>query len=196
MVSPLAALLDLFTPQDDEEAAAAAQLRQFLDHSPNPYGRDNLTAHVVADAWIVNPARTHVVLVEHALNKVWMAPGGHCDGSPDVFAAALREAEEEAGLSASQLRPLLGGGIFDLNSGHVPLRRKDWGIEPVHVHFDVCFAFEAQDAAPLAVSHESTGLAWVAVENIEAQGFFAGHIRRVHKTRAGGLDATTRRLHA
>lgn len=196
MAAPLDALLARFTPQDAEEAAVAAQLHQFLAHAYNPYGRDNLVAHVVADAWIVNPARTAVVLVEHGLNKVWMAPGGHCDGSPDVFAAALREAEEEAGLSAAQLRPLLGGGIFDLNSGHVPLRHKDWGIEPVHVHFDVCFAFEADTDAPLTVSHESTGLKWVPLENIEAQGFFSGHLRRVHKTRAGVLNPAAEGMRA
>jgi len=186
----LGALLDRFTAVDDDEAAVVSQLRQFLASSPNPYGRDNLVAHVVADAWIVNPARSHVVLVEHALNHVWMAPGGHCDGNPDVWSAAVREAEEEAGLTG--LRPLLDSAIFDLNSGYVPARRKEWGIEPTHIHFDVCFAFEADDNAPLTVSHESTGLKWVPLRDIAQVNFHQGHIRRVQKTLAGTLATPER----
>ncbi len=159
------------------------QLRFFLGDTANAYGRDNLVAHVVADAWIINPARTHVVLVEHGENGAWMAPGGHCDGNSDVMAAALREAEEEAGLT--NLKPLLGGQIFDLNSGYVPTRQKSWGIEPLHLHFDVCFAFEAPDDAVLKMSDESTGLKLVALDTIEQINFWPGHMRRVKKTRKG-----------
>ena len=85
-------LLDKFAPMDAEEEAALAQIRQFLAMTKNAYDRSNLVAHVVADAWIVNPSRSHVIMVEHKLNQHWMAPGGHCDGSEDVMAAALREA--------------------------------------------------------------------------------------------------------
>lgn len=183
----LRGLIDSYTPFNAEENAIAQQLRQFLDMSDNAYDRNNLVAHVVADAWIVNPARSHVLLIEHALNHFWMAPGGHCDGDPDVHAGALREVAEETGVTA--LTPLLGGGLFDLHSGHVSLRHKDWGIEPTHVHFDVCFAFEADDQVPLTVSHESTGLKWMALDTLSQQNFFPGHQRRVDKTLAGWLDA-------
>jgi 8-oxo-dGTP pyrophosphatase MutT (NUDIX family) len=181
----LRALLEKYVPFDETEAATLAQLRMFLDDTKNPYDRKNLVAHVVADAWIVNPARTHVVLVEHKENERWMAPGGHCDGSPDVLAAARREAEEEAGLI--NLKLLCGGGIFDLSSGHVPFRRKSHGIEPVHVHFDVCFAFVAPEGATLRISDESTGLRWVALEGIENINFMPAHVRRIQKTKAGML---------
>lgn len=180
-------LLDVFRPYDEVEAAILEQLQQFLAETKNAYDRSNLTAHVAADAWIVNPARTHVVLVEHGAYKQWLAPGGHCDGDPDVRAGALREAMEEAGLV--NLKPLLNGGIFDLNSGHVRLRRKSNGsIEPAHLHFDVCFAFEAPDNAPLIVSDESTDLRWVAVKDIANMNYYPDHMRRVEKTLNGKLS--------
>lgn len=180
-------LLDVFTPADENEAAILAQIRQFLAESKNAYDRSNLTAHVVADAWIVNLARTHVVLIEHGANKRWMAPGGHCDGDPDVRAGAMREAMEEAGLT--NLKPLLDGNVFDLNSGHVPLRHKSNGIiEPAHVHFDICFAFEAPDNAALQVSHESTGVKWVPVKDIATMNYYPDHMRRVEKTLNGKLS--------
>jgi|GEM_PF-2449334 len=60
-------LLKDFVPLTENETAFKNQLAYFLAHTNNAYDASNLTAHVVADAWIVNPDRTHVVLVEHGL---------------------------------------------------------------------------------------------------------------------------------
>lgn len=173
-------LLRKFTPYDETEAVILRQLQQFLTESPNPYDRSNLTAHVIADAWIINPGRSHVVLHHHAANNLWTTPGGHCDGHPDVLAAARREAEEESGLTA--LTPLCLSGVFDLNSGTIPLRRKPGGLEPAHIHFDVCFAFEAAQNASLRISEESHALRWVPLEEAEKL-VLPEHRRRVTKTR-------------
>ncbi|HSX24603.1 MAG TPA: NUDIX domain-containing protein [Candidatus Andersenbacteria bacterium] len=185
MTQPLLALLEHYKPFDEMEAAHLEQFRQFLNDSSNPYDRSNLVGHVVAEAWIVNPARTHVVLVEHGLNKVWIVPGGHCDGNPDVQAGAIRETEEETGLT--NLKPLLHGRLFDINVGTVPTRKKQWGIEPEHLHFDTCFAFEAPDNAPLKISDESDDLAWVAIADMQKLPSIHGHYRRQLKTLAGML---------
>jgi 8-oxo-dGTP pyrophosphatase MutT (NUDIX family) len=176
---PLLRLLKNYTACDAAEAAAVANLEQFLATTANAYSRSNQAGHVVADAWIVNPARSHVVLVEHKLSGAWLAPGGHCDGDPDVHAAARREAAEETGLTG--LKPLLGGAIYDVNRGTIPDRHTRHGFEPAHTHFDLCFAFEAQADAPLNISDESTQLAWIALDNIPAT-YWPEHRRRVQKT--------------
>ena len=174
MFESLLNLLTNYTPFDEMERLHVLQISQFLKESTNAYDRSNLLGHVVADAWIVNPQRTHVVLLEHGLGKLWMAPGGHCDGNPDVFATAVREAEEETGLV--NLKPLLDEKIFDVNVGIVPAREKEWGMEPPHLHFDICFAFEAPDNAPLKISDEMKDLATQPT-----------HYRRLAKTLAGIL---------
>jgi|GEM_PF-2457583 len=114
-----------------------------------------------------------------------MAPGGHCDANPDVWASAEREAEEETGLK--NLKPL-GEGIFDLNVGGVPTRQKPHGIEPAHIHFDVCFAFEAPNNAELIISEESSDLKWIEIATIiDTLNYFDGHKNRITKTRMGNL---------
>jgi len=175
----LSTLLDNYTSFDKFEALHIQQLRTFLEGTDNAYDRSNLLAHVVADAWILSPDFTKVVLVEHKLNNRWMAPGGHCDGDPDVYATALRETEEETGLTG--IKPLVSG-IFDINCGCVPDRSKGEIFIPRHFHFDVCFAFVATSEQPLKISDESTDLQWVSVADIPQLNFFPEHMRRYEKT--------------
>lgn len=185
MEQPLIRLLETYKPFDAMEVVHVEQLKQFLRDSSNPYDRSNLVGHVVAEAWIVNPERTHAVLVKHGVSKVWIVPGGHCDGNPDVQAGAIREVEEETGLT--NLRPLLQGGIFDINVGAVPTRERHGKLEPEHLHFDTCFAFEVPANAPLTISDESDDLAWVAIEDIAKLPTIHGHYRRPLKVLAGLL---------
>lgn len=184
MMSALSVLLDRFKPSNEVEAAHVQQLRSFLAESPNPYDRSNLVAHTVADAWVVTPDRQQVLLLVHGASGEWLAPGGHTDGSPDMLTAALRELEEETGITPGQCRPLLDGGLFDLNVGFVPTRQKPHGLEPGHLHFDICFAFEAPDTVALKISHESLDLGWKPVHTA-LELVMPEHRRRVEKTLAG-----------
>src|ERR1700722_3567718 len=88
-------LLASFVAFDEIEETNVRQLKYFLEHDDNPYDRSNLVAHVVADALILSPDFTKTVLVKHGITGLWMSPGGHCEGNPDVYASAAREAEEE-----------------------------------------------------------------------------------------------------
>jgi 8-oxo-dGTP pyrophosphatase MutT (NUDIX family) len=49
--------------------------------------------HLTASAWVVNPAKTHVMLTHHRKFNCWLQLGGHVDeGDESLLTAALREA--------------------------------------------------------------------------------------------------------
>jgi len=182
----LEALLATYKPFNEVEAGCLKQFRQFFAESSNPFDRSNLVGHAVADAWVVSPDRKQVLLLVHGQERKWMAPGGHADGSPDLLDAATRELEEEAGLSPAHAKPLLGGALFDVNTGLVEARTRKGVFEPAHLHFDFCFAFEADPSVPLVLSDESLELAWKPVE--EALKIMPPtHHRRAQKMMAGSL---------
>jgi len=62
--------------------------------------------------FVLDASHEHVLLLHHARLDRWLQPGGHGEGETDPRAIALREIEEETGLSgwrkltiARQVRP-------------------------------------------------------------------------------------------
>lgn len=145
---------------DAHEAAMLARIVRFVETREACFQRSLLEGHVTASAWVVDRERRHALLTHHAKLDKWLQMGGHCDGDADVLRVALREVEEESGLT--DVKPLLEGAVFDVDAHDIPARR----AEPAHVHYDVRFLFEADREAPLRLSDESHDLRWVAYEEI------------------------------
>lgn len=169
--------LERFCPADEAEVAVAKQLSQFLNVSRRPFDRENLTAHVVVDAWIVDVAARQVLLMKHAATGSIVTPGGHCEGDSDILEAALREATEETGLR--RLLPL-SHGVFDLDTGWMPARIRMGALEPPHLHFHVCFAFGADSREILSANEEAIRMNWVP--EISAGQIMSAHFRRIEKS--------------
>jgi 8-oxo-dGTP pyrophosphatase MutT (NUDIX family) len=158
-MTSLPANLQQYTPSDPAELIFRDQFIELLKH-PRAYHRDHLPGHITGSAWVLNQDRTQVLLVHHAKLNRWLQPGGHADGDEDVLAVALRELEEETGLKGVQsLLP----GIFDIDIHPIPTR-KDF---PQHDHYDVRFAFMANDQEPLLVSEESHAVQWVLLSELD-----------------------------
>jgi 8-oxo-dGTP pyrophosphatase MutT (NUDIX family) len=154
--------LPLLLEQYQHTAVEATFKKQFIDllKHPRVYHRDHLPGHVTGSAWVLNTNRTKVLLVHHAKLNRWLQPGGHADGDENVLAVALRELEEETGVK--QVRPLVNG-IFDIDIHPIP-QRKDF---PQHDHYDVRFAFIADEREPLLVSEESHDVQWVLMSDLD-----------------------------
>lgn len=151
----------------------------FVEAHEDCFERTLLDGHITASAWVLNSAHTEALLVHHARLDKWLQPGGHCDGSPDVLATAMREVLEETGVSAHPARQ----GLFDLDAHDIPAR----GQEPAHVHYDVRFLLEADRGVPLVVSEESRAVAWVPLHEVRRLNTDESVLRLVEKTPRRGI---------
>jgi len=161
MVNSRQSLIEAITAYQSSFAEEISFRKPFLEllNHPRCYHRDHLPGHITGSAWIIDESGQFILLTHHAKLNRWLQPGGHADGDEDVFAVALREAEEETGLSNIAFP---NRDIFDIDIHTIPAR-KDF---PEHLHFDVRFCFLATRNAALTVTSESKDLKWIALHEL------------------------------
>ena len=141
-----------YAPWDSTEEGHKKAFLSFLE-------KGNQGSHVTGSAWVVNRSRDKAVLTFHKKLNKWIQPGGHGEKNEAVRDTALREAEEESGLTSLRL---LHSGIFDLDVHPIPSN----GDTPEHYHYDIRFILLADDGEELKISGESKDLKWVSFDEI------------------------------
>ena len=154
--------LENYKPYNEQEAADRGEILRQLKSFPDIFTRENLNAHMTASSWIVNPARTKVLMVYHNIYDSWSWTGGHADGETDLLAAALREAKEETGIT--KVRPVTED-IYSLEiltvDGHV----KHGKYVSSHLHLNVTYLLEADEDEILhKKDDENSGVAWFGLD--------------------------------
>jgi len=167
-------LLEKHSPIDENELKMRNETIEFVKTNEDCFRRELLIGHVTGSAWIVNDARTHVLMMHHRKLNQWFQPGGHCDGETDVLNVALKEANEETGL---QNFKVVDGEVFDVDIHQIPERI---GI-PAHYHYDIRFLIEADMTEQLIITEESNDLAWVSLEKIAEHNDSESIMRMVRK---------------
>lgn len=138
---------------DPDQIALTKEIEEFIKSEANCFDRELLIGHVTGSAVLLNQDLSKICLTLHRKFNKWVQLGGHADGNPDIFSVALREAQEESGITNITA---LTTDIFDVCIHNVP----EFNNIPAHKHYDIRFLFHAQSNAPLVINHESIELAW------------------------------------
>jgi 8-oxo-dGTP pyrophosphatase MutT (NUDIX family) len=155
------AILHRFTPHKDGEAVKSRELTlALLAWSPAPFSRKVYTpGHITCTGVVLSPKRRRVLLVHHGRLGRWLLPGGHCEpGDPEISSVARREVIEETGARlADQESILVGIDVHPIPSN---------GKEPLHLHHDLIFAFQARSSAT-ECSAESREVTWCDLHDFD-----------------------------
>ena len=154
---------------------------QLLAERPDCFERTCFApGHFTASALLLDESGARTLLTHHRFLDRWLQFGGHCDGNPDVLAAALREAGEESGILG--ITPV-HERFIDLDVHPIPANPRRG--EPAHLHFDVRFLLRAPSGAEFRASDESHELRWFTPEEMDAEcAADAGLTRLIAKWRA------------
>jgi 8-oxo-dGTP pyrophosphatase MutT (NUDIX family) len=166
-------LLDGYRASNRRDAKARILFRDFAIAHANCCERTLQVGHFTGSAWLVSQDGQHVLLTHHRKLGRWLQLGGHADGDADLARVALREAEEESGLTGLRVEH----EIFDLDRHRIPAR----GGDPEHWHYDVRFVVRVGDSEAFVVSDESHALAWREISEVVRDETADDSVRRMAK---------------
>ena len=158
--------LRTFIPGDAREAAEKKEILDMIALlGDRILTRDCEFAHMTASSIIVNPDRTKTLMAFHRIYNSWAWTGGHADGESDFEAIALREAQEETGITGLKR---IGAGIASMEILPVWTHVKRGKQIGTHLHLNVSYLFEADDSLPLRVAKdENSAVGWINVDDLE-----------------------------
>ena len=158
--------LERYEPYNEQEARDRALLLRALREEADVFTRENDRMHMTASAWVTNEAHDGVLMAYHNIYDSWAWLGGHADGDHDLLAVALREAQEESGLSTVRA---VSPELFSVEILTVDGHEKRGHYVPSHLHLNVTYLLEADPALPIRCKpDENSRVGWFGLDEAVA----------------------------
>ncbi len=158
--SLLLSQLAKYHPTDPYEISCKEQIITFVNQHPDCFERTLRHGHITGSCWLLSKDLSKALIMHHAKLDIWVQPGGHCDGNPDVLAVAIKEAQEESGIE--YIVPVQTD-IFDLDIHMLPAHSKEAGC----YHYDVRFLLKVASDNTTIQNEESKELRWIGKNRSE-----------------------------
>ena len=156
-----------FIPYNEQEETDKKILIDLLESGEELFLRENQKYHFTASAWVLNKEHTKVLMAYHNLYDSWAWLGGHADGERDLLKVAIKEVQEESGLT--EVSPV-SEDIYSLEILTVNGHMKKGKYVASHLHLNVTFLMEADETLPIFNKpDENKMVGWFEIEEaIEA----------------------------
>ncbi len=136
-----------------------------LENNPKCFTRESTTAHITTAAWVVNKTWDKVLMVYHNIYKSYSWTGGHADGDKNLLNVAIKEVEEETGLSKLKIISEKPISLEILTvDGHI----KRGSYVSSHLHLNISYLFEADAQDKLRVKpDENSDVKWLPLDSLD-----------------------------
>ncbi len=154
--------LKAYIPFNEQEEKDKDIILHFLSEYDDIYLRSNLVAHMTASAWVVNSSMDKVIMAYHNLYRSYSWLGGHADGDEDLLHVAIKEVQEESGISNVRA---LSEDIFSIEILSVEGHFKRGQYVPSHLHLNVTYLLQADENESLHIKEdENSAVGWFGLE--------------------------------
>ena len=164
-----------YLPNERDEVTFKHQMIRFIKRNEDCFKRGLTSGHVTASAWLISKDSSKALLrMHHARLHQWFQLGGHCDGDYEYLRVALKEAQEESGITS--IIPV-SQDIFDIDVHLIPSNAR----ERLHYHYDIRFLLKVASDEQVKPNNESNELRWISKNRDELPTTSASVVRMFDK---------------
>jgi 8-oxo-dGTP pyrophosphatase MutT (NUDIX family) len=118
--------------------------------------------HLTCSAAVLD-GRGEVLMVKHRILDMWLIPGGHIEpGDDSLLRAALRELDEETGVTWEDIAELPDADVLPIDIDVHTIPANPAKSEPEHWHADFRYVIKADRPDTIAIqAEEVSGYSWL-----------------------------------
>ena len=174
--------IENFKPINEQEENDKRLILEFIKNNDDVLYRENEYAHMTSSGLIFNDKLDKILMVHHNIYNTWAWTGGHADGEGDLLKVAIKEAQEETGVSDIKV---LDENIITLDILPVVPHVKRGKFVSGHLHFCISYALMADETSDIrAKLDENSGVKWIKIDELEKysnEPYLIGVYRKIHK---------------
>lgn len=181
------AIYERYLRRFPDETERLAELRKQLDN-PSLDLRLRSTipeGHLCASGILLLPDNK-ILMLEHKALGIWVVPGGHYDlVDNQLSVAAIRETEEETGITGVRLHPWHTENQIPLDIDTHPIPRSEKKNEDAHQHFDFRYVLEVDNPERLLENlqldtAEVLNFQAIPIDEVNSNSSIAPAVRKLH----------------